>query len=335
MHQIRPADLPWEERRSPTGRYHSYFKNISLALGGVRDIGPWGGGHPFDLQLRRVPPGAAVCPQHAHAVQWELFVVLAGTATVRAGTETHSVAAGDAFMQPPGAAHQIINSGGTDLEFYVIANNSPADSTWYPNSRKWMLKPQGNVFRMAEVDYYDGEEEGQPALAASSAPATAVASSGMRRVRIADLPWEERRSPGGKFGCRYQAISLALGGVRDGWPRTGHPFDLVLVRLPPGRAVCPYHSHAAQWEMFMLVSGAGIVRTAGGRQAVTAGDVVLHPPGEAHQILNSGPEDFVFYILADNPPVDVCHYPDSNKWAFVPSRKVFRLTETDYFEGEE
>jgi uncharacterized cupin superfamily protein len=344
MHQIRLADLPWEESRSPTGRYHSFFKNISLALGGVRDVGPWGGGHPFDLQLRRVPPGAAVCPSHAHAVQWELFVVLAGTATVRGDAETCAVSAGDAFMQPPGTAHQIVNSGSTDFEFYVIANNSPADSTWYPHSRKWMLKPQRKIFRMTAVDYYDGEEETEPTSATPSAPVTTASSispaphsaaSGMRGVRIADLPWQERFSPGGKFGCRFQAISLALGGVRDGWPQAGHPFDLALFRLPPGRAVCPYHSHATQWEMFVLVSGGGTVRTAGGRQAVTAGEVVLHPPGEAHQIINTGPEDFVFYLLADNPPVDICHFPDSNKWALMPSRKIFRLTEVDYYDGEE
>jgi uncharacterized cupin superfamily protein len=108
MKNVRIADLPWEERKSPGGKYHSFFKDISLALGGIRDTGPWGGGHPFDLQLRRVPPGAAVGPLHAHTVQWELFVVLGGTATVRIDNETHPVKAGDAFLQPPGTAHQIL-----------------------------------------------------------------------------------------------------------------------------------------------------------------------------------------------------------------------------------
>jgi uncharacterized cupin superfamily protein len=158
MKMIRLDDLPWEESKSPAGKYHSFYKNVSLALGGKRDIGPWGGGHPFDLQLRRVPPGAAVCPQHAHTVQWELFVALRGMATVHADDETHVVAAGDAFLQPPGTAHQIINTGREDFDFYVIADNAPADSTWYPHSRKWQLKPQRKLFRMTEVDYYDGEE---------------------------------------------------------------------------------------------------------------------------------------------------------------------------------
>ena len=158
MKKINIHELPEEEQKSPTGKYRSFCRNISLALGATRDIGLWGGGHPFDLQIRRVPPGASVCPQHAHTVQWELFVVIGGTATVRVDATTHAVQTGDAFVQPPGTAHQILNTGTEDFIFYVIADNPPADSTWYPHSKKWQMKPQRKLFRMTEVDYFDGEE---------------------------------------------------------------------------------------------------------------------------------------------------------------------------------
>ncbi len=159
MQKIHVPDLPEEEQKSPTGKYRSFCKNISLALGGRRDTGTWGGGHPFDLQIRRVPSGAAVCPQHAHTIQWELFVVISGTATVRVDAAEHGVATGDAFVQPPGTAHQIVNTGSEDFVFYVIADNPPADSTWYPISKKWMLKPQRKLYRDGtEVGYFDGEE---------------------------------------------------------------------------------------------------------------------------------------------------------------------------------
>ena len=115
MNKINIHALPEEEQKSPTGKYHSFCKNISHALGAPRDIGQWGGGHPFDLQIRRVPPGAAVCPQHAHTVQFELFVVISGTATVRVDAATHTVQAGDAFVQAPGTAHQILNAGTEDF----------------------------------------------------------------------------------------------------------------------------------------------------------------------------------------------------------------------------
>ncbi|HEY9248371.1 MAG TPA: cupin domain-containing protein [Rariglobus sp.] len=174
MNTVSIPALPETEGRSPTGKYHSFSKDISLALGGIKDTGAWGGGHPFDLQQRRVPPGASVCPLHAHTQQFELFVVLAGTATVRtsrpapsavaaSGSErsvadTHTVRAGDAFVQPPGTAHQITNTGTEDFVFFVIADNLPTDSTYYPESDKWQIKPQRKLFRMTEVDYFDGEE---------------------------------------------------------------------------------------------------------------------------------------------------------------------------------
>lgn len=159
MKLVHIPALPEIHAKSPTGKYESHCKDVSLALGGVRDTGPWGGGHPFDLQQRRVPPGATVCPLHAHTGQWELFVVLSGSATVRTdeGTQTR-VRAGDAFVQPPGTAHQITNTGTEDLVFFVIADNLPVDSTFYPDSGKWQIKPQRKLFRMTETHYFDGEE---------------------------------------------------------------------------------------------------------------------------------------------------------------------------------
>ena len=62
MHHVHLDTLPWDEQHSPTQKFHSFSRNVSLALGGLRNTGPWGGGHPFDLQIRRLPPAAAVCP---------------------------------------------------------------------------------------------------------------------------------------------------------------------------------------------------------------------------------------------------------------------------------
>src|SRR5688500_168662 len=101
MHQVHIPSLPWEEMHSPTRKFHSFFKNISIALGGIRNGGTWCGGHPFDLQLRRVPPGAAVGPFHSHLAQWELFVVQSGTGTVRADAEIYPVKKGDVFIHAP------------------------------------------------------------------------------------------------------------------------------------------------------------------------------------------------------------------------------------------
>jgi uncharacterized cupin superfamily protein len=111
------------------------------------------------VQIRRVPPGASVCPYHSHTTQWELFIILSGTATVRRNGETHSVAAGGAFVHPPGVTHKITNSSPTeDLTFYIVADNPASDVFHYPDSGKYGTRPLGKYFRMQEADYYDGEE---------------------------------------------------------------------------------------------------------------------------------------------------------------------------------
>ena len=56
MHKVHTPSIPWEEMHSPTRKFHSFYKNISVALGGIRNGGTWCGGHPFDLQVRRIPP---------------------------------------------------------------------------------------------------------------------------------------------------------------------------------------------------------------------------------------------------------------------------------------
>jgi uncharacterized cupin superfamily protein len=158
----------------------------------------------------------------------------------------------------------------------------------------------------------------------------------MSKINVDDVPWIEWKSPKGKFSSRYKEISVALGAQ----PRTpvgagGHPFDLCLEKLTPGEISCPFHSHAAQWEMFYIVIGNGSVRLANETQAVRAGDTIMHSPGEAHMITNTGTEDLVYVIIADNPALDFCHYPDSDKSSVSGSKRFLRPIEADYWDGEE
>ena len=51
--------------------------------------------------------------------------------------------------------------------------------------------------------------------------------------------------------------------------------------------------------------------------------------------MNTGEEDLVYYVIADNPQVDIVHYPDSDKWGSMPQRIFFQMQPVDYYEGEE
>jgi uncharacterized cupin superfamily protein len=158
MKKINQNEIAWTETKSPKGKYHLFRRHISLALGAKKDIGEWGGGHPFDLELTRIPPGAINWPYHGHSAQWELFVILNGHGKTRTPEGEFEIGTGDCFIHPPGKPHQIRNTGTEDLLFYVIADNAPADIIEYPDSKKWFIKPQRKTFEMSEVDYYKGEE---------------------------------------------------------------------------------------------------------------------------------------------------------------------------------
>lgn len=161
----------------------------------------------------------------------------------------------------------------------------------------------------------------------------------MRKVNLKDVAEEERKSPKGKFHKFVKDISIALGRERESLDLAKrHPFDLAVVRIPKDKLYCPYHSHSAETELYLVISGRGSIRDKGGWTEVTAGDAFLFGPGEAHQIRNAGEEDFAYYVIADNPRGDSCYYPDSGKWAVFlegSNDAIVKGKEADYYDGEE
>ena len=158
----------------------------------------------------------------------------------------------------------------------------------------------------------------------------------MNKIHLTEVPIERSSSPKGRFRRLIQHISRALTGM-NGLARLDRPqpFDVELVRLPAGALNWPYHSHSLQWEICLILSGRGQVRTPAGTGMIREGDCLLHPPGEPHQIRNTGAVDLVYYMIADNPPVDICHYPDTNKWALPGQPRPVKIQPLDVYDGEE
>jgi uncharacterized cupin superfamily protein len=159
----------------------------------------------------------------------------------------------------------------------------------------------------------------------------------MKTLNLRDIPDESWTSPKGAYaGCSKQ-VSVALGhDPKSGEASNRHPFEVELCRVPAGKKACPFHSHSAQWEYYHVLAGHGLMRHAEGAQPMGPGDVFVFPPGDPHQLTNTGEEDLVVYIVADNPLGESCHYPDSYKWLVrSPSRRIIRSEDIDYYDGEE
>jgi len=159
----------------------------------------------------------------------------------------------------------------------------------------------------------------------------------MKKVNLNDIPWRERKSPKGSYHRFRRDVALAFQSPKTGPKlRERPPFEVELVRLPPGAKSFPFHSHASEWEFYLIVSGAGKVRAGKLTRSLSAGDCVLNPPGEAHQIINSGKEDLTYYVIANNAPADFYHYPDSDKWGLsFEDVGYFRIRQVKYYDGEE
>lgn len=68
------------------------------------------------LAEARLPAGASTTP-HRHVRTEEIYYILSGSGEMRIDDESRMVAVGDAIAIPPGAVHQITNTGSDVLTF--------------------------------------------------------------------------------------------------------------------------------------------------------------------------------------------------------------------------
>ena len=107
-------------------------------------------------------------------------------------------------------------------------------------------------------------------------------------------------------------------------------------RIDPGKVSCPYHWHLRGDEFFLVLEGRAMLRHADGVTEVKKGDAISCPAGEAgvHQFYNPFDEPAQILMVGKNEPDDVCGYPDSGKVMIRGIKKVGRLSETEYMDGE-
>jgi uncharacterized cupin superfamily protein len=159
----------------------------------------------------------------------------------------------------------------------------------------------------------------------------------MVKVNTRDVAEEPWASPKGKFNGASRCLSEALGRKpQSNDLNERHPFDVEILRVPPGKIPYPFHSHSAQWEFYHVISGTGSVRHQDGTEPIEAGDAFVFKPGEPHQLINDSDQDLVIYVVADNPIGESVYYHDSEKWGVrSPERRVLRGDALEPYDGEE
>lgn len=159
MKKVNATEIVEEEWSSPKGKFAGAYKGLSLALGRKEHSTDLRERHPFDVEICRVPAGKINCPYHSHSAQWEFYHVLSGRGQARHELGITAIETGDAFFFEPGQPHQIINNTNADLVLLVVADNPIGESSYYPDSGKWLVRsPERRFIRSEGLEFIDGEE---------------------------------------------------------------------------------------------------------------------------------------------------------------------------------
>lgn len=83
------------------------------------------------------------------------------------------------------------------------------------------------------------------------------------------------------------------------WPQLNTPFEGAWAILEPGASTTPHAHH--EFEIFIAASGTATISSNGTSRPFVAGDTAYLPPGETHQIVNVGDEEFRMYSVWWDP----------------------------------
>jgi len=76
--------------------------------------------------------------------------------------------------------------------------------------------------------------------------------------------------------------------------------SLAEATVAPGSSTAA-HYHRASEELYLFTAGSGLLRIGSEEREVRAGDCAVIPPGEVHELRNTGAEDLVL-VCACSPP---------------------------------
>jgi|RhiMetdeSRZDD1v2_1073273.scaffolds.fasta_scaffold60446_3 uncharacterized cupin superfamily protein len=285
-------------------------------------------------ELGSGPPG----PFHYHFGNEELLAVLEGRPTLRAPAGTRELVEGEfvAFPRGPNGAHSVGNQTDNDVRVLFFSEMRGPDVIVYPEQRvlgavEAMTSPErGGMATWLRTDNaveHHEPEAPDPALAPAAEPTGAS---------ILDPDMESVDEPPG-YVARGAQIAEQAGAEHLG---------ATIYELSPGNSICPYHWHAANEELLIVLAGTPMLRTPDGERGLDEGEVVAFPTGEsgAHKVANRSDRPVRVLMVSELNAPEVAVYPDSGKVMArqqapgTPAtgiRAIFRLDDgVDYWDGE-
>ncbi len=134
-------------------RFEARMGGVGIAVGAQK----------LGYNITVVPPGKRAFPFHSHRANEEMFFILEGTGEVRIGDGRHPIKKGDFIACPPGGpetAHQIINTGSSEMRYLAVSTRIYPEVAEYPDSKKFGVLADGLRFISRpemSIGYWEGE----------------------------------------------------------------------------------------------------------------------------------------------------------------------------------
>ncbi len=141
-HIANIANIPKEFMDDP--EFSSRLKTVR--------VGDAIGTEQFYVNVDYVKPGSSSAKYHAHDLQEEFFMIMAGTGILRFDGQEMRVSPGNVIAKPAGRglAHQFINDGDDVLQIMDIGTRVPRDTIVYPDEGTVYVKGQNRTFHMED-----------------------------------------------------------------------------------------------------------------------------------------------------------------------------------------
>jgi uncharacterized cupin superfamily protein len=139
---VNLSDLPWTPWSSGDGvavEIRDPARKLGSALCGFR--------------LYRLAPGMQATRLHRHHLQEEMFLILAGSGTLRHGDRSVPVKAGDFILYPAGdpAPHTFVNSGAEPMDYVATGNRVAYEVCEYPEEGTVYVEAIDKTLRNEDV----------------------------------------------------------------------------------------------------------------------------------------------------------------------------------------
>jgi uncharacterized cupin superfamily protein len=141
-----------------------------------------------------------------------------------------------------------------------------------------------------------------------------------------ELDWKDWTEGPALYHTSYAELAVPLGARK-----LGYHAEI----LPPRTAICPYHAHFVNEELFVVLGGEPSLRLEGLEHRLAPGDVVAVPPGKrgAHQLLNRSDRPAHVLVASTMIEREVVDYPDSGKRLFVVDGLAVDAVEEPFSPG--